>query len=111
MTVMDMTERFKKLKKFHNAVQLEIHDNQGQYPELCFLKEEDLDYVLDLLNTGKMRISNNNPFRKNLRRFINKEYKKCKPLSGTDIYDSETAARKRLLKEIATEFKLWGEMQ
>jgi len=36
MTVMDMTERFKKLKKFHNAVQLEIHDNQGQYPELCF---------------------------------------------------------------------------
>lgn len=63
MTVMDMTERFKKLKKFHNAVQLEIHDNQGQYPELCFLNEEDLDYVLNLLNTGKMKISCENPIK------------------------------------------------
>ncbi len=61
--VLNMTERFKKLKKFHNAVQLEIHDNQGQYPELCFLNEEDLDYVLNLLNTGKMIISCKNPIK------------------------------------------------
>lgn len=61
--VLNMTERFKKLKKFHNAVQLEIHDNQGQYPELCFLNEEDLDYVLNLLNTGKMIILCKNPIK------------------------------------------------
>ena len=61
--VLNMTERFKKLKKFHNAVQLEIHDNQGQYPELCFLNEEDLDYVLNLLNTGKIIISCKNPIK------------------------------------------------
>ena len=61
--VLNMTERFKKLKKFHNAVQLEIHDNQGQYPELCILNEEDLDYVLNLLNTGKMIISCKNPIK------------------------------------------------
>ena len=61
--VLNMTERFKKLKKFYNAVQLEIHDNQGQYPELCFLNEEDLDYVLNLLNTGKMRISCKTPIK------------------------------------------------
>lgn len=103
-----MKDRFIKVTGIHNARQLEIHDLHGRYPEIHFLNEEDLDYVLNLLNTNKMRIYNNNPFRKNLRRFINKEYKKCKPLSGTDIYDSETAARKRLLKEIATEFKLWG---
>ena len=61
--VLNMTERFKKLTKFHNAAQLEIHDNQGQYPELCFLNEEDLDYVLNLLNTGKMIISCKNPIK------------------------------------------------
>lgn len=58
-----MTERFKKLKKFHNAAQLEIHDCHGRYPEIHFLNEEDLDYVLNLLNTGKMRISCKNPIK------------------------------------------------
>lgn len=107
-----MKDRFIKVTSHHNALQLEIHDRQGRYPEFHFLNEEDLEYVLDLLNTGKMRINDNithNLFRKEFRRYLNKEYKKCKPIDKKhDIYDSETAARKRLLKEIAEEFNLWG---
>lgn len=52
-----MKDRFIKVTGIHNARQLEIHDRHGRFPEISFLKEEDLDYVLDLLNTGKMRIS------------------------------------------------------
>ena len=107
-----MKDRFIKVTGYHNAQQLEIHDRQGRYPEFHFLKEEDLDYVLDLLNTGKMRIPDNithNIFRKEFRKWLSKEYKQCKPIDKKHgLYDSETAARKRLLKEIVEEFNLWG---
>lgn len=58
-----MKDRFIKVTGIHNALQLEIHDRHGRYPEIQFLNEEDLDYVLNLLNTGKMRISCKNPIK------------------------------------------------
>lgn len=58
-----MKDRFIKVTGIHNARQLEIHDCHGRYPEIHFLNEEDLDYVLNLLNTGKMRISCKTPIK------------------------------------------------